>query len=117
MAHVGKQRQGWLTEELWTARPACPGHGHPREINVLDGRQCGPGPADHRGVRAGCDCSGDRLRRSWPAVLERCAKAPSPQVTFRVTPELKARAAAEAERQGPCISDVAREALERYLAS
>ena len=44
-------------------------------------------------------------------------KATSPQVTFRVTPELRARAAAEAERQGRRISDVAREALERYLAS
>lgn len=45
------------------------------------------------------------------------AKATSPQVTFRVTPELRAKAAAEAERQGRRISDVAREALERYLAS
>lgn len=44
-------------------------------------------------------------------------KATSPQVTFRVTPELRARAAAEAVRQGRRISDVAREALERYLAS
>lgn len=44
-------------------------------------------------------------------------KATSPQVTFRVTPELRARVAAEAERQGRRISDVAREALERYLAS
>ena len=45
------------------------------------------------------------------------ARAVSPQVTFRVTPELRAKAAAEAERQGRRISDVAREALERYLAS
>jgi predicted HicB family RNase H-like nuclease len=45
------------------------------------------------------------------------AKAPSPQVTFRVSPELRAKAAAEAARQGRRISDVAREALERYLAS
>ncbi len=45
------------------------------------------------------------------------AKAPSPQVTFRVTPELRARAAAEAARQGRRVSDVARDALERYLAS
>jgi hypothetical protein len=44
-------------------------------------------------------------------------KATSPQVTFRVTPELRARVAAEAERQGRRISDVAREALERCLAS
>jgi len=44
-------------------------------------------------------------------------KGISPQVTFRVTPELRARAAAEADRQGRRISDVAREALERYLAS
>lgn len=45
------------------------------------------------------------------------AKAHSPQVTFRVTPQLRAKAAAEAARQGRRISDVAREALERYLAS
>jgi hypothetical protein len=45
------------------------------------------------------------------------AKAPSPQVTFRVTPELRTKVAAEAARQGRRISDVAREALERYLAS
>ncbi len=44
-------------------------------------------------------------------------KAPSPQVTFRVTPELRAKAAAEAARQGRRVSDVARDALERYLAS
>jgi predicted HicB family RNase H-like nuclease len=45
------------------------------------------------------------------------AKVPSPQVTFRVTPELRARAAAEAARQGRRVSDVARDALEQYLAS
>jgi hypothetical protein len=45
------------------------------------------------------------------------AKAHSPQVTFRVTPELREKAAAEAARQGRRVSDVAREALERYLAS
>jgi len=45
------------------------------------------------------------------------AKEPSPQVTFRVTPELRAKANAEAARQGKRVSDVAREALERYLAS
>ena len=41
----------------------------------------------------------------------------SPQVTFRVTPELRAKADAEAERQGRRVSDLARDALERYLAS
>ncbi len=45
------------------------------------------------------------------------AKRSSPQVTFRVTPELRAKAAAEAEKQGRRISDVARDALQRYLAS
>ena len=44
-------------------------------------------------------------------------KAHSPQVNFRVTPELRAKAVAEAARQGRRVSDVAREALERYLAS
>lgn len=40
----------------------------------------------------------------------------SPQVTFRLAPELRARADAEAARQGRLLSDLAREALERYLA-
>ena len=42
-------------------------------------------------------------------------RAISPQVTFRLTPQLRARADAEAARQGRRLSDVAREALERYL--
>lgn len=45
------------------------------------------------------------------------AKSPSPQVTFRVTPQLRERADAEAAKQGRHLSDLAREALERYLAS
>lgn len=44
-------------------------------------------------------------------------RSTSPQITFRITPELRERAAAEAARQGRRVSDVAREALERYLAS
>lgn len=44
------------------------------------------------------------------------AKEPSP-VTFGVTPELRAKANAEAARQGKRVSDVARKALERHLAS
>lgn len=44
-------------------------------------------------------------------------KAPSPQVTFRVTPQLRERADAEAAKQGRRVSDLARDALERYLAS
>ena len=42
-------------------------------------------------------------------------RAVSPQVTFRLTPGLRARADAEAARQGRRLSDLAREALERYL--
>lgn len=45
------------------------------------------------------------------------AKASSPQVTFRVTPQLRERADAAAAKQGRRVSDLAREALERYLAS
>lgn len=41
----------------------------------------------------------------------------SPQVTFRVTPELKARAEHEARLRGTTVSQLAREAFERYLAS
>ena len=41
----------------------------------------------------------------------------SPQVTFRITPELKARAEHAAAVQGTTVSRLAREAFERYLAS
>lgn len=41
----------------------------------------------------------------------------SPQVTFRVTPELKARAEEAAREQGTTVSRLAREAFERFLAS
>ncbi len=39
----------------------------------------------------------------------------SPQVTFRVTPELKARAEAEAQARGTTVSQLAREAFEQFL--
>lgn len=41
----------------------------------------------------------------------------SPHVSFRVTPELKARAMREAEARGMTVSQLAREAFERFLAS
>lgn len=40
----------------------------------------------------------------------------SPQVTFRLPPELRDKAEARASREGKRVSDVAREALERHLA-
>ncbi len=57
----------------------------------------------------------ERIGRGRPSLPGSTGR--SPQVTFRVTPELKARAQSEAERQGRRVSDVARDALERYLAS
>lgn len=39
----------------------------------------------------------------------------SPQVTFRLPPELRAKAEKLAAKQGKRVSDVAREALEAYL--
>ena len=40
----------------------------------------------------------------------------SPQLTFRLPPELRAQAEAQAAREGRRVSDVAREALAEYLA-
>jgi hypothetical protein len=40
----------------------------------------------------------------------------SPQVTFRLPSELRARAEAQAREEGTKVSDVARRALEEYLA-
>lgn len=41
----------------------------------------------------------------------------SPHVSFRVTPELKAKAMREAEVRGTTVSQLAREAFETFLAS
>jgi predicted HicB family RNase H-like nuclease len=41
----------------------------------------------------------------------------SPHVSFRITPELKARAEQTAKEQGTTVSKLAREAFERFLAS
>ncbi|MFM8351921.1 MAG: hypothetical protein ACKN9D_12765 [Actinomycetales bacterium] len=41
----------------------------------------------------------------------------SPHVSFRITPELKARAEQTAREQGTTVSRLAREACERFLAS
>ena len=41
----------------------------------------------------------------------------SPHVSFRVTPALKAKAMREAEARGVTVSQLAREAFEKFLAS
>ena len=41
----------------------------------------------------------------------------SPHVSFRVTPELKAKAMREAEARGTTVSQLAREAFEAFLTS
>lgn len=43
--------------------------------------------------------------------------AHSPRVSFRVPADLRAAAEKAAEREGRSVSELAREALERYLAS
>jgi hypothetical protein len=45
------------------------------------------------------------------------SRGSSPRVSFRVTDELRERAETEAERRGCTVSQLAREALEQYLAS
>ena len=41
----------------------------------------------------------------------------SPRVTFRLDPEVREKAAERAEREGKTVSELAREALQQYLAS
>ena len=43
------------------------------------------------------------------------ADGASPRVNFRMTAELQALAQARAEKEGKTISEIAREALERYV--
>jgi len=45
------------------------------------------------------------------------AAAKSPQITFRVREEIKAAVEARAIREGTTVSALARDALERYIAS
>ncbi len=40
---------------------------------------------------------------------------PSPKVEFRISPALRAKVQARAEAEGKKVSEVAREALERYV--
>lgn len=56
-----------------------------------------------------------KMGRGRPSLTGQAAQ--SPQVTFRLPPDLRARAAARAKREGKPVSEVAREALERYLVS
>ncbi|HEY1711522.1 MAG TPA: ribbon-helix-helix protein, CopG family [Solirubrobacteraceae bacterium] len=44
------------------------------------------------------------------------ASGSSPRVNFRMTAELQARAQERAEREGKTVSEIAREALERYVS-
>lgn len=41
----------------------------------------------------------------------------SPRVSFRVSDDIRSRAELAAQREGKTVSQIAREALERYLAS
>lgn len=43
------------------------------------------------------------------------ASGTSPRVNFRMTTQLQARAQARAKREGKTVSEIAREALERYV--
>ena len=55
------------------------------------------------------------VRRGRPAL----GRGPvhSPQITFRLTKTARDNAAARAKAEGRTVSELAREALERYLAS
>jgi hypothetical protein len=56
-----------------------------------------------------------KVGRGRPSLAGRRGR--SPQITFRLPPELRAKAERRAARDGKRVSDVAREALERHLAS
>lgn len=64
-------------------------------------------------VRLAVDDVHEKLGRGRPSLTGRAEH--SPHVSFRVTAELKDAAERRATREGRRVSDVAREALERYL--
>ncbi|HEX9711513.1 MAG TPA: CopG family transcriptional regulator [Actinomycetota bacterium] len=89
-----------------------------------------PGPEVDLGRKVVRDSRGRRITQNYVdrAVADVHAKsrgrpsltgqaARSPQVTFRLPPDLRAKAEARAKREGKRVSEVAREALERYLVS
>jgi hypothetical protein len=55
-----------------------------------------------------------KVGRGRPSLTGRRGR--SPQVTFRLSPRLRAATEKRAAREGKRVSDVAREALEQYLA-
>lgn len=57
----------------------------------------------------------EKMARGRPSLAGQ--PQPSPQVTFRLPPALRAKAEARARREGKRVSQVAREALEKYLLS
>ena len=54
-----------------------------------------------------------QLGRGRPSLTGEATR--SPQVTFRLPPELRAEAERQAKREGKRVSEVARAALEEYL--
>ncbi|MGZ4210624.1 MAG: hypothetical protein ACXVQX_08510 [Actinomycetota bacterium] len=62
--------------------------------------------------RAVADAHG-KMGRGRPSLTGKAE--PSPQVTFRLPPALRVKAEARAKREGKRVSQIAREALERYL--
>jgi hypothetical protein len=59
----------------------------------------------------------DEVRRGRPPLGQKRSKTGrSPQITVRVTERTRAKAAKRAETEGRTISELARDALERYLA-
>ena len=56
-----------------------------------------------------------RRNRGRPSLTGKTQR--SPQVAFRLTPELRAKVEARAKAEGKPVSQIARDALEHYLAS
>lgn len=56
-----------------------------------------------------------RFGRGRPSLTGRGGR--SPQVTFRLSRKLRDQAVQRARKEGKSVSDVAREALEKYLVS
>lgn len=95
------------------------------KYNLVPGRDVDLARDDIRD-RQGRRITDDYARRAVVDVHEKTGRGrpsltgrakPSPQVTFRLPSALRAKAEARAKRDGKRVSEVAREALERYLVS
>ncbi len=83
------------------------------------GEEITPEVADALAAEAerGYDLSKAKRRRVGRPSLALAGQGPSPRMSFRTTPDLYRAAQKRAKKEGRSVSDLAREAVTRYVGS